>query len=200
MDLFLNYFTPILCLILISLIPIFITRIYMFVSRKHFLLHSTALKVSLITHSVLFVAFLIVLIIFTQGLGAVALYTYIMLGLVLIGFGLGYKALFLHTKRNRYIVVFSKWNNRIAWQELLDEQKLHTVDITEGSFSFVSKIKFSSISNTEIISLLDSYKTNSALLHPLDVNKAYLLFVYNIFFLGLSLVSFILYFVLIQGL
>ena len=148
----------------------------------------------------LFVAFLIVLIILTKELGTVAIYTYIMLGLVLVGFGLGYRASFSHIKRNRYIVVFSKWNNRIAWQELLDEQNLHNVDITEGSFSFVSQIKFSSTSDSDIATLLESYSVNSALLHPLNVNKAYWLFIYNVFFLGLSLVSFVLYFVLIRGL
>jgi len=122
------------------------------------------------------------------------------MGLLLVSFYLGYRFQFLHTKRTRYSVVFSKWKNREAWQSLLDELHLANVDITEGSFSFVSKISFTAMETKEIKELFMTFKEQEGFLHPLNERKAYGLLAFQAFMLGISIVSFILFFVLIPSL
>ena len=73
MDLFLKYFTPVICLVLIGLIPVYFGRIYMFFKRKHFILDTKIMKVSMIVQGVVYTAFLITLIVFTKALGSYAI-------------------------------------------------------------------------------------------------------------------------------
>lgn len=162
----------------------------------------TSVRIAMYTHGALYVAFAITMIFFTSQLKDlnIAYYIYIVMTIILIGLYFGYRYHFLHTKRNRYTVVFSKWNNRKAWQDLLDERHLANVDITEGSFSFVSKINFTAMEQSTVNDILKDLDDNSDLVQPLNTSKALLLLAFQVFVLSLSFVSFILFFVLIPNL
>jgi len=200
MELFMDYFIPALCLILIGTIPLYLVRIFMYFRRKHFMLQMESVKISMYAYGVLYLAFIITFLFSIKKLSdmRIAWFVMIFIGILLISLFFGYRYIHLHTKRNRFNVVFSRWNNRIEWQKLLDDQKLVKVDIDEGGFSFVSKINFTGMNQKEIDELFKSFEKETTLLVPLNDRKALLLLAFQVFMLSISMVSFVLFFVLIS--
>ena len=199
MELFLNYFIPAICLLLIGTIPLYLIRIYMYFARKHFMLQEKTFRISMYIHAAVYVAFAITMLLIINHVSdmKVVIYIYIIMGVVLVLLFIGYRYQFLHQKMNRYTVLYSRWNNREAWQKLLDDQHLSNVDIDEGSFSFVSKIHFKSMNPSEIKEVLNELDKNSELLHPLNTRRALSLLAFQVSMFSFCMVAFALFFVLI---
>ena len=197
MDVFIKYFLPMICLIFLSTIPLYVMRIVMYFKRKHFILEKSSVKQAMYIHGGLYIAFAATTFFLRNSLNEYTLYVLLALLVMLVALFIGYRIMLNNTRRHKYSVVFSKWNNREAWQKVLDEKKLTDVDITDGAFSFVSKIKFSYMETIEIVELFKEFDHNTDLLHELNTRKAYGLLVLQVALFSLALVSFALLFVLL---
>jgi hypothetical protein len=192
MDFFIQYFVPLVSMILIATTPIYVTRILLYYQQTHFIEQIKAVKQAMYIHGILYISFIIAILFYFKHLEGLGIYLYIIIGIILIGLIIGYRLHFMHQKRHFYSVVFGTPNNRKQWQEYLDHNHLGNVDITMGSFSHVTKIKFNNCTEKEVQELCQTLESNTDLLRSYKGKKALFLFASQIFMLGLSLVSFIL--------
>lgn len=202
MELFMSYFVPALCVLIIGTIPVYLLRIIMYFRKEHFILQERSFRITMYIHGGLYLAFTLGMILVTSKMQetTVAIYIYLVMALVLVCLYFGYRYQFNHIKMNRYKVFYSKWNNRDVWQKMLDERHLANVDITEGSFSFVSEIHFTSMKDSEIRDLLNEFRKNQDFVHLLNNKRALGLLAFQVSMLSISVVSFVLFFVLIPNL
>lgn len=194
MDIFLNYFIPAICLLLIMTLPIYIIRIYMYFQREHYMLQAKSFRLSMYIHGVLLAVFAITLLFVKNVAPGIQLYIFGVMCFVAIALAIGYKYHFSNQKSHRYSVFYSKWNNRKKWQKHLEDNHLGFVDVDEGSFSFVSYVNFSRMEEQEINKCLEDFKKED-FLHPLNTKSAYYLLAFQVFMLSITLVAYVLFFV-----
>jgi hypothetical protein len=200
MELFYNYFIPAISLILLGTLPIYITRIILFLKREHFMLHINVVRMTMYIHAGSFLAVIITLLFYINTLGNVATYLFIVIGLLMAFFAIFYRYSFVHQKRHLYVVAFSKWNNRQAWQSYLDENKYNSIDISDGAYSYVTKIRFQNASKSDLAKLMKEFKDHQDLLHPFTSTKGLALFALQVAMANISVIGMILFFVYIPRL
>ncbi len=197
MELFLRNFTPVILLAMISLTPIYIMRVVAFIQKKHFYDEKYTTLVGILTHSTLFIAFLTTLIVLTKSLGKYAVYVYIVFVVALVILFFMYRFQHIHTKRHRYKVLYSVFQNRKAFTQYLESEHLLQIDVSEGAFSFVTRIKFDRMEIDEIEAQFRALEAQDNLLHSFQSVKAYLIFILNIAMSTISIAAFVLFFMLL---
>lgn len=200
MDFFVNYFTPAILIIVFSLIPLYFIRMIYFVRKSHFVDETLSLNLSLYMHIFIYFMFVAHLFFYTKDISSLALYIFGFAMIMFLGILLGYRQKFRHIKRNRYSVLYSKWNNREKFQQFLDDKKYSHVDIMDGSFSYVTKIKFNDCSKLFIDTTFKEIEEQEELLYPFNSFKGYCLFALNTALFFGSIVAFVIFFVYIPRL
>lgn len=199
MEFFLNYFTPAITLLIFSLLPMYFVRVAFFVQKSHFIDEKLSLNLSLYIHIFIYTIFIILLFFSTRYISELALYIFGLAMIVFLGILLGYRKKFENLKRHRYIVLFSKLNNRDNFQKFLDEKKYLHIDISDGAFSFVTRIKFNDTKDDEIVETFREFE-QAGLLHSFSSVKGLMLFALNnALFFG-AIISFIIFFIYIPRL
>ena len=200
MDFFLNYFTPAILIIVFSLIPVYFMRMMYFIKRSHFVNETLSLKLSLYIHIGVYFMFVAHLFFYTKDISSLALYIFGFAMIMFLGILLGYRYKFNNVKRHRYNVLFSKWGNREEFQKYLDQKKYTHIDIMDGAFSFVTRMKFNDTTNFVIDTTFKEIEEQSDLLHSFNSFKGLCLFALNTALFFASIVAFIIFFVYIPRL
>lgn len=199
MDIFLKYFTPAICILIFSVLPIYFMRIINFIRKSYFIDETLSLNLSLYIHLFVYAVFIINLFFYTPIISELVLYIFAFAMIALLIILIGYRQRFENIKRNRFVVLFSKWDNRKAFQKYLDDKGYSHIDILDGSFSYVTRIKFNNAKIEEIDQVFDELKT-SGLLHSFTSLKGYLLFALNTALFFGSILAFVVFFAFIPRL
>lgn len=199
MDIFVTYFTPAISILIFSVLPIYFMRIIHFIRRSYFIDETLSLNLSLYIHIFVYAVFIINLFFYTPIISELVLYIFAFAMMALLVILIGYKKRFENVKRNRFVVLFSKWDNRKDFQHYLDQKGYSHVDIHDGSFSFVTRIKFNNSKPDEIDEIFKELET-SGLLHSFTSLKGYGLFALNTALFFGSILAFVIFFAFIPRL
>lgn len=199
MDVFYNFFIPAISIVFITMLPIYFLRMYYFIRKSHFVDEIVSLRISLYIHIATFAIFSITLIFFAKYIDVLVYYIFGLTMIVFLFLLIGYRQKFLHQKRNKFVVLFSKYNNRQAFQDFLDEMKYSEVDISDGSFSYVTKIKFNNCSTEQIVNRFKEIE-KTELLYSYQSVKGYLLFALHTGMTFASVTAFVIFFVFLPRL
>jgi len=195
MDTIIMYFIPFLLVVAFSLLPIYFIRMVYFVKKNRFVDEVLSLNLSLYIHIFVYSVFIITLFFYTPIISELSLFIFGYAMIVLLIILLGYRQRFQHIKRNKFIVLFSRYNNRELFQQLLQKENCKNIDINDGAFSFVTRLKFNQATYEEVDNRLSTLNTNTALFHSFTTLKGYALFALNTALFFGSIVAFIVFFV-----
>lgn len=193
MDIFFNYFVPALCIAMFSMLPIYFIRMIFFIRKRHFIQETFTLHLSLYMHIFIYAMFIIHLFFMTKYISELVFYIFGIAMLAFLGLLLGYRKRFMYIKRNKFVVIYSKFNNRNNFQQFLDDRHYGEIDIMDGSFSYVTKIKFNNCSRDLIKSRFEEIE-ESGLLYSYKSLKGYLLFAANTALMFGSIIAFVIFF------
>ncbi len=193
MDVFYNYFIPAICILLFTLLPIYFIRIVFFIRKSHFIDETLTLKVSMYMHIFIYAMFIVQLFFYIIYIDVLVFYIFGIAVLMIISLLIGYRQRFQHMKRHKYSVIYSTYQNREAFQNFLDQNKYNDTDITDGSFSHVTRIKFNNLSNDEISNRFDKIR-ESGLVYRFTSLKGYAVFAFNLVMFFSSIFAYIIFF------
>ncbi len=200
MDFFIKYFTPALLVIIFSMIPIYFIRMIYFIRNSHFVIEILSINLSLYIHLFVYFMFVVHLFFYAKDLSYLVFYIFGFTMMAFLFLLIGYRQKFRHLKRNKYVVLFSKWNNRKKFQTYLDEMKYSHIDILDGSFSHVTSMKFDDTTDLVINTTMKEIEEQSNLLYSFKSFKGYMLFALNTALFFGSIVAFVIFFVYIPRL
>lgn len=193
MDPFLRYAILSTCILLIGMIPFFVVRLYMYTIKSHFLLSRTALRMSLVTNLLSFILFLSLLIYYTSVFGFFSPTFYTVMVLTFLLVLLLYKRLSMNSSMVTYIVSFTRFHSQKNMIKGLSSHHLTHIS-SKSTFSFLTHIKFVSLTEEEIHEISDEIKSLSHIYVSFKSITAHILFAIYVAILSISFVSFIVFF------